>query len=46
MKQALRRLNQTYGADVVESRIRAYSPANPEDAILKLILLDHCGARR
>ena len=43
LKLALRRLNAACGPDVVESRIRAYEPANPEESVLKTILLDHVG---
>ncbi len=41
LKLALRRLEASYGPDVVESRIRAYEPLTPEESVLKTILLDH-----
>ena len=41
LKLALRRLTGSYGPDVVESRIRAYEPMNPEESVIKTILLDH-----
>lgn len=40
LKLALRRLQQMYGAEAVESRLRAHRPAGSEDTILLHAILD------
>ena len=41
LKHALRRLESAYGPELVRTRIAAYEPTNPEENVLKTILLDH-----
>ena len=41
LKRALRHLVASYGAETVESRIRAYEPLDTEELILKNVLLEH-----